>query len=152
MSSVDTSKQEKILDRYEGKRGILIQALLDIQSDFNWIPPEAIQSISERFKIPKSEIYRTASFYKAFSLIPRGRHLVRVCMGTACHIRGGPRIMDRAQDILEIQEGETTEDMKFTLERVNCLGCCALGPVMVVDAKYHGKLMASKVEEILHSY
>ena len=152
MSSVDVSSPDKILDKYEGKRGILIQILLDIQSEFNWIPPEAMQRISERFRIPKSEIYRTASFYKALSLIPRGRHLVRVCLGTACHVRGGPRIMDRAQEILGIREGETTEDMKFTVERVNCLGCCALGPVMVVDQEYHGNITPAKVAEILERH
>jgi NADH-quinone oxidoreductase subunit E len=152
MSSVDVSSPDKILDKYEGKQGILIQVLLDIQSEFNWIPPEAMQRISERFRIPKSEIYRTASFYKALSLIPRGRHLVRVCLGTACHVRGGPRIMDRAQEILGIREGETTEDMKFTVERVNCLGCCALGPVMVVDQEYHGNITPAKVAEILERH
>ena len=152
MSSVDVSSPDKILDKYEGKQGILIQVLLDIQSEFNWIPPEAMQRISERFRIPKSEIYRTASFYKALSLIPRGRHLVRVCLGTACHVRGGPRIMDRAQEILGIREGETTEDMKFTVERVNCLSCCALGPVMVVDQEYHGNITPAKVAEILERH
>ena len=152
MSSVDVSSPEKILDKYEGRRGILIQVLLDIQSEFNWIPPEAMQRISERFKIPKSEIYRTASFYKVLSLVPRGRHLVRVCLGTACHVRGGSRIMDRVGEVLGIQEGETTENMKFTLERVNCLGCCALGPVVVLDQDYHGKITPAKVKEILERY
>ncbi|MFC2039323.1 NAD(P)H-dependent oxidoreductase subunit E [Chloroflexota bacterium] len=153
MSLADVGRpEEKILDKYEGKQGILIQVLLDIQGEFNWIPPEVMQRISERFGIPKSEIFRTASFYKALSLIPRGRHLVRVCLGTACHVRGGSRIVDRVGGILGIQEGETTEDDRFTMERVNCLGCCALGPVMMVDQDYHGNVSPAKVEEILERY
>jgi len=144
--------EEKILDKYAGKQGMLIQVLLDIQGEFNWIPPEVMQSISERFGIPKSEIFRTVSFYKALSLIPQGRHLVRVCLGTACHVRGGSRIADRVGEILGIHEGETTEDERFTMERVNCLGCCALGPVMMVDQDYHGNITSAKVEEILERY
>jgi NADH-quinone oxidoreductase subunit E len=152
MPPVEVSSPDKILDKYEGRRGVLIQVLLDIQDEFNWIPPEAMQMISERFGIPKSEIYRTASFYKALSLVPRGRHLVRVCLGTACHVRGGPRIIDRVQEILGIREGETTEDMRFTVERVNCLGCCALGPVMMVDKDYYGNITPAKVGEILERH
>lgn len=152
MVAVEISEVDKILDKYEGRKGILIQALLDIQSKFKWVPPEAMDRISRRFKIPLSQIYRTASFYKAMSLTPRGRHLVRVCLGTACHVRGGSRVMDRAQEILAIRERETTPDMNFTLERVNCLGCCALGPVIVVDDDYHGKMVPAKVEDLLKGY
>jgi NADH-quinone oxidoreductase subunit E len=145
-------KVEQIVDRYSAQPGALIQLLLDVQSEFNWIPKEAILRISERFQIPISQIYRVASFYKAMSLIPRGKHIVSVCLGTACHVRGGPKIMDKAEEILKIKAGETTPDMKFSLERVNCLGCCALGPVMVVDKDYHGKLTTARVKEVLESY
>jgi len=146
------SELDSILDKYEGEKEMLIQVLLDVQQEFNWISPEAVKRIGERLEIPLSQIYRVASFYKAMSLTPRGRHLIRVCLGTACHVRGGMKVMDRAMEALGIAEGETTSDMRFTLERVNCLGCCALGPVMVIDEIYHGKVLTSKVKEILESY
>lgn len=152
MVTVELDKVDEIIDGYVGEEGILIQLLLDIQSELNWIPKEVLERISERLKIPVSRIYRIASFYKAMSLTPRGRHIVNVCLGTACHVRGGQRIMDRTKELLGIKEGETTPDMKFTLERVNCLGCCALGPVVVVDGEYHGKVAPAKVEKTLKSY
>jgi NADH-quinone oxidoreductase subunit E len=152
MAVVELDKVDEILDRYVGEEGVLIQLLLDIQGELNWIPREAMGRISERLKVPISQIYRIASFYKTISLSPRGKHMVSVCLGTACHVRGGSRIMDRAREILGINEGETTPDMEFTLERVNCLGCCALGPVVVVDGEYHGKMATAKVEEILERY
>ena len=145
-------KVDQIIDRYSAQPAALIQLLLDMQSEFNWIPKEAIPRISERFQIPISQIYRVASFYKAMSLTPRGKHVVNVCLVTACHVRGGPRIMDKVEEVLSIKAGDTTQDMKFTLERVNCLGCCALGPVVVVDRDYHGKLTPAKVKEVLESY
>jgi len=143
---------DEIIDRYVGEEGPLVQLLLDIQSELNWLPREAIEQISKRFQIPASQVYRIASFYKAMSLTPRGKHTVNVCLGTACHVRGGQRIMAKAEDSLEIRAGETTKDMKFTLERVNCLGCCALGPVIVVDDEYYGKLTPAKVEGVLENY
>lgn len=145
-------KVDKIIDRYPAKQGILIQLLLDIQNEFNWIPEEAIVRISERLQVPVSQIYRIASFYKVMCLDPIGRHLIQVCLGTACHVRGGPKILDKVEECLKIKTGGTTSDMKFTLRRVNCLGCCALGPVMVVDNDYHGKITTAKVKEVLESY
>jgi len=144
-------KVDEIIDRYPAEQGVLIQLLLDLQSEFNWIPKEAVMRISEKLQIPLSQIYRVASFYKAMSLTPRGKHVVNVCLGTACHVRGGPRIMDKAEETLKIRAGETTQDMKFSLERVNCLGCCAIGPVIVVDKDYHGKVTPTKVKEVLES-
>ena len=143
---------EKIIDKYATERGVLIQLLLDIQRELRWIPPEAITRINKRLKIPMSEIYRVASFYTALSLKPRGKHLVRVCAGTACYVRGGPVILDSVERILCIKSGETTQDRNFTLETVNCLGCCALGPVVEIDGEYHGKLSASSVEKLLSNY
>lgn len=145
-------KVDEIIGKYPTQQGVLIQLLLDMQSEFKWIPKEAVLRISERLQIPLSQIYRVASFYKAMSLTPRGRHVVSVCLGTACHVRGGPRIMDKAEESLKIKAGETTQDMKFTLERVNCLGCCAIGPVVVVDRDYYGKVAPAKVKEVLQSY
>jgi NADH-quinone oxidoreductase subunit E len=152
MDQKDQKKIDQIVEKYAGEEGVLIQLLLDVQKELNWVPKEAIQRVSERLQVPLSHIYRVASFYKAMSLKPRGRHLVNVCLGTACQVRDGPRVMDRIREILGVNPGETTPDMKFTLERVNCLGCCALGPVMVVDGEYYGKMMPAKAEEILKSY
>ena len=149
---MEPKKVDEIIDRYPAQQGILIQLLLDMQSEFNWIPKEAILRINARLQIPVSQIYRVASFYKAMSLKPKGKHIVNVCLGTACHVRGGPKIMDKVAESLGIKAGETTQDMKFTLERVNCLGCCALGPVMVVDKDYHGKITPAKVKAVLESY
>ena len=149
---MDQEKIDQIIDKYAGEEGVLIQLLLDVQRELNWVPKEVVQRISERLHVPLSQIYRVASFYKSMSLKPRGKHLVNVCLGTACQVRGGPRLMDRVREVLGINPGETTQDMKFTLERVNCLGCCALGPVMVVDGEYHGKIMPAKAEEIIKSY
>lgn len=143
---------DRIIDKYECETGVLIQLLLEIQHELNWIPPEAIIRINKRLKIPASEIYRVASFYTALSLKPRGRHLVRVCAGTACYVRGGPRILDSVERTLKISAGETTPDGKFTLETVNCLGCCALGPVVEIDGQYHGKLTSASAEKLLFKY
>ena len=151
MTTEEISRIDQIIDKYEGEEGILIQLLLDIQQELNWIPKEVAERISQRLNIPQSQIYRVASFYTAMSLTPRGRHLVSVCMGTACHVRGSPRLLDRITDILKIQPGETSTDRRFTLNTVNCLGCCAMGPVVVVDGMYHSKPSTTGLREILES-
>lgn len=152
MVETDLERVDEIIERYKGEEGVLIQLLLDIQSEFNWIPRAVIARISERMRIPKSQIYRIASFYKAMSLNPVGRHILQVCLGTACQVRGAPKILDRVEENLGIKEGATMSDMRFSLRRVNCLGCCAMGPVVVVDGDYHGKITAAQVEEILEKY
>lgn len=145
-------KIDQIIDRYGDKQGVLIQVLLDAQREYNWLPKDVLRRISERLGIPLTQTYRVASFYEAMSLTPIGRYLVHVCLGTACHVRGGPRVLDKAEQLLGIKAGETTKDQKFTLQRVNCLGCCALGPVMVVNGEYYGRLPLSKVQEVLANY
>ena len=152
MAEIDMRKVNEIIDRYKGEEGVLIQLLLDLQSEFNWISPETIARISEQMRIPKSQIYRIATFYKAMSLKPVGRHIIQVCLGTACQVRGAPKILDRVEENLKIKEGATTSDMRFSLKRVNCLGCCAMGPVIVVDGTYHGKITPSMVADILEQY
>jgi len=152
VSQVDPTAIDRIIDKYQSEEGILIQVLLDVQHEYNWLPEEALKQISDRLGIPFSQVYRVASFYKAMSLTPRGKHLVRVCLGTACHVRGAPRILDNVEQTLNIKAGQTTQDMKFSVERVNCLGCCALGPVMVIDGEAHGNLVPAHVEEILNKY
>ena len=140
---------DEIIDKYADQKGVLIQLLLDIQQEFNWIPKEAIVRINERLKIPVSEIYRVASFYTALSLTPRGKHLVRVCTGTACYVRGSITILDSVELSLGIKNKETSVDGKFTLETVNCLGCCALGPVIEIDGKYYGAPTPAKAKELI---
>ena len=143
---------DKIIDKYGTEEGILIQLLLDIQHEFNWIPKEAIKRISERLKIPYSQIFRVASFYAALSLKPIGRHLIQVCLGTACHVRGGAKILDVVENELKIKAGDSTPDMKFTLSGVNCLGCCAQGPMIVIDDDYYGGVTVMAVKNILEKY
>lgn len=145
-------KIDQIIDKYQGDASALIQVLLEIQSENHWLPKEALEKVSKKLEVPLNQIQHVATFYKAFSLVPRGRHEIQVCMGTACHIRGAPRVLDVVQDLLGIHPGETDLDLKFSLETVNCLGCCAMGPVMVVDGKYHGKTVPAKVEDVLKNY
>lgn len=152
MVEIDLKRVDEMIEYYKGEEGVLIQLLLDIQSEFNWISKEAITQISERMQIPKSQIYRITSFYEAMSLEPVGRHIIQVCLGTACQVRGAPKILDRIEGDLKIKGGETTPDMRFSLKRVNCLGCCAMGPVIVVDGIYHGKITPAMVEGILEKY
>jgi len=152
MQDNEHKKLVEMIDGYKGKEGSLIQLLLDLQSEFNWISKDTLQEISERLKIPRSRIYRIASFYEAMSLRPIGKHKVSVCMGTACQVRGSGMILDRTESKLKIKQGETTHDMRFTLKRVNCLGCCAIGPVMVVDDDYHGRVTSDRVERIIKKY
>jgi NADH-quinone oxidoreductase subunit E len=149
---MDVKRVDQIIDKHEGKASSLIQVLLEIQSENHWLPKEAIERVSERLEVPLSRIQHIVTFYKAFSLVPKGRHEVHVCMGTACHVRGAQRILDRVEDLTGIKPGETDQDLKFSLETVNCLGCCALGPVMVVDGEYHGKISPAKSEDVLKNY
>jgi len=143
---------DKIIDRHNCEAGSLIQILLEIQSENHWLPREALDMVSERLKVPMSQIQHITTFYKSFSLVPKGRHEVHVCMGTACHVRGAQRVLDAVQDQTGIKPGETDVDLKFSLETVNCLGCCALGPVMVVNGEYHGNIVPAQIEGTLGSY
>jgi NADH-quinone oxidoreductase subunit E len=143
------SNVNQVIDKYKGDQSALIQMLLEIQRENRWLPKPALTRLSQKLGIPLSQIYHIATFYKAFSLIPQGRHTVSVCLGTACHVRGAPRLLDRVTDTLKINPGETSADHKFSLKTVNCLGCCALGPVMVVDGEYYGKPSAKEIESVI---
>ncbi|MBW1998192.1 MAG: NAD(P)H-dependent oxidoreductase subunit E [Deltaproteobacteria bacterium] len=149
---MDRGRIDQIIDKYQGDPGSLIQVLLEIQSEERWLPGEALERVSSRLEVPLTRIQHIATFYRAFCLVPRGRHEVRLCMGTACHVRGAPRVLDRVQELLGIKPGETDVDLRFSLDTVNCLGCCALGPVMVVDGEYHGKMAPDRSEEVLRNY
>jgi NADH-quinone oxidoreductase subunit E len=141
-----------ILDKHDYDKSNLIQILLDLQTQLHWLPKPTLKWISERLDVPLAQIYNIATFYKAFSLTPQGRHTIQVCLGTSCHVQGGTKLRDMVEQVLSIKSGETTSDQKFTLHTVNCLGCCALAPVMVVDDDYHSKLSLGKVSEVLSKY
>jgi NADH-quinone oxidoreductase subunit E len=149
---MSADKIDSIIEKYIDEKGALIQLLLDIQKEFRWIPQEAVLRINQRLKIPVSEIYRVASFYTSLSLKPRGRHIIRVCLGTACYVRGGPRILDSIERTFDVKPGETTSDGRFSLETVSCLGCCDLGPVIELDGKYHGRVTPANLGDILSQY
>jgi NADH-quinone oxidoreductase subunit E len=149
---MDKKKIERIIDDHHGEAGSLIEILLDIQNEFHWLPGEALKMVSERLRVPLSRIQHTATFYRAFSLVPKGRHEINICMGTACHVRGAPRVLEVVQQIVGIQPGETDAEMKFSLDTVNCLGCCAIGPVMEIDEEHLGKLVPAKTAELLKNY
>jgi NADH-quinone oxidoreductase subunit E len=149
---MDNGKIDEIIDGYQSDPSSLIQILLAIQRENRWLPKEAIDKVSKKLDVPLSRIQHIVTFYKAFSLIPKGRHEIHVCTGTACHVRGAPRLLDSVQDLIGIKAGETDLDMKYSLETVGCVGCCALGPVMVVDGEYHGKMAPAKSEAVLKNY
>jgi NADH-quinone oxidoreductase subunit E len=143
---------DQIIDEHDGEVSSLIQVMLDIQSENHWLPREALVRVGARLEIPYGRIQHIATFYKAFSLVPKGRHQVHVCMGTACHVRGAPRVLGTVEDHTGLKSGETDLDLKFSLETVNCLGCCALGPVMEINGTTHGRLSATETADVLADY
>lgn len=149
---VDLEAIRGIIEKHGYEESSIIAILQDIQSTANYLPQKALREISKSMDIPLSRIYAIATFYKAFSLRPRGRHSIHVCLGTACHVRGGQRVLEYLERKLGVKSGQTTRDLMFTLERVNCLGACAMGPMMVVDQKYLGKVKIDKIESILKKY
>jgi NADH-quinone oxidoreductase subunit E len=149
---MDNGKIDKIIDKYPSDPSSLIQVLLEIQRENRWLPKEALGKVSKKLKVPLNRIQHIVTFYKAFSLVPKGRHEIHVCTGTACHVRGAPRLLDTVQDLTGIRPGETDQDLKFSLDTVSCVGCCALGPVMIIDGEYHGKMAPAKSEDVLKNY
>ncbi len=149
---MDITRVDQIIDKHNCETNSLIQVLLEVQSEKHWLSRQALERISERLDVPLSRIQHIASFYKAFSLVPKGRHEIHICMGTACHVRGAQNVLSAVEDLTGIKPGETDLDLKFSLETVNCLGCCALGPVMDVNGQIHGNLAPADTEEALKKY
>jgi NADH-quinone oxidoreductase subunit E len=149
---MDIDKIDQVIDKHNGEPSSLIQVLLDIQADNHWLPKEALERVAERLQVPYTRIQHIATFYKAFSLVPKGRHEIHICMGTACHVRGATRVLDTVEELTGIKPGETDLELKFSLETVNCLGCCALGPVMEIDGETHGKMTPAQTREALGTY
>lgn len=143
---------DKIIDIHRGEESRVIAMLQDVQSQFRYLPKEAIERLSEMLNIPEPRIYHIATFYKAFSLTPRGEHEIRVCLGTACHIKGGKRIAEGFERSLDIKAGDTTPDGLFTLETVNCLGACALAPLVQIDKENHSKMTIEKIDTVVDQY
>ena len=148
----DCEKVVAIVNKYGGNRDSLVSILQDVQSEYHYLPEDALRAVASQLDIPLIQVCGVATFFKAFSLKPRGEHIVSVCLGTACHVRGAPAVLDEVKRQLGVGPGETTEDMQFTLETVNCLGACALGPIVVVDDKYHGQMSPGKAKKALNRY
>ncbi len=147
--SSDVSLLYPILNKHKGQEDALITILQEIQEVYSYLSEEALTHLSAEANIPLSRIYAVATFYAQFYLTPRGRNTIRVCRGTACHVRGGSRILDAVERELGITEGETTVDLEYTLETVACIGACALAPTMVINKSTHGKMTPGKVAEVL---
>jgi NADH-quinone oxidoreductase subunit E len=146
---IETAMLDTILDRYERDPANIISILQDIQTEANWLPEEDLRYVSAQLAIPLSKMMALATFYRAFSLEPRGKHIVSVCLGTACHVRGAERIVGAVERELGIKAGRTDESLAWTLETVACLGACALGPIVVVDGEYHGQMTSVKATRLL---
>ena len=141
-----------IIKKYDGDKTAMIAILQDVQEEFRYLPKEALSSISKQMEVPLTRIYEIATFYNAFSLKPRGRNLIEVCAGTACHVQGAANLMDRMERDLKICCGETTKDKKFTLEEVRCLGCCSLAPVARISGNIYPNLTQDQIPKILTNY
>ena len=149
---VEELKVKKHIKKYSNEKKALISILQNIQEEYNYLPQEALKIVSKTLGVPLIDIIAVATFYRAFSLEPRGKHLITVCLGTACHVRGGPKILEEFERKLKIEAGETSKDGQFSLETVACLGCCAIGPVVVVDGNYHAQITIRKVDSILKKH
>ena len=147
-----TEKIESILDNYQHDKGMLISILQDVQAEYNYLPKDTLTEVSLGLDVPLSRVYSVATFFKSLSLKPRGRHLIKVCLGTACHVRGAVKILEKIERELGINAGETTKDLKFSLETVNCVGACALGPIVVIGDEYAGEMRTDKVAPLLKKY
>jgi len=145
-------KVQQVLKKYQHDSSLLVDILQDIQAETGYLPKEVLEETAGGLDIPLSRVYSVATFFKAFSLKPRGRHLINVCMGTACHVRGAGKVVEKIEEELGIKTGDTTADLKFTLETVNCLGACALGPIVVVGEDYHGEMTPETVSSVLKNY
>jgi NADH-quinone oxidoreductase subunit E len=143
---------KRVLKKHNNDKSLLVDILQDIQSEIGYLPKEVLQETSQGLGVPVSRVYSVATFFKAFSLTPRGRHLINVCLGTACHVRGAGKVLEKIEQELGIKTGETTADLKFTLETVNCVGACALGPMVIVGEDYHGEMTPEGIVSVLKEY
>jgi len=150
--TIEVSKAKKLIQSYRGKKGVLIPLLQDVQKEYGFVPNEVVKLIAKEFDMYPSEIYGVLTFYTQFYTSPRGKHTIKVCQGTACHVMGGKELLDYISEKLKISEGETTKDKLFSLERVACLGCCGMAPVIMVDETFYGSCDFKKIDKIIKNY
>ncbi len=146
---MDLKPIDLIVDKYEEKKTALISILHDVQDRYKYLPDEALKMVASRLHMDINQIYGVATFYKSFTLVPRGKHSITLCLGTACHVRGGPKILRELKSLLQVEPGQTTGDKQFSLNVVNCLGVCAIGPVMMVDGKFYGEMNPVRARKII---
>jgi NADH-quinone oxidoreductase subunit E len=153
MPQVDMQNVEPLLEQYENRRTNLIPILQDVQDAYRYLPQEVLRKVAQKLRVPLTEVYQVATFYRCFSLTPRGKHVIQVCLGTACHVRGAPRVLDRILRDLKMTAPGTSTDLQFTVETVRCIGCCSLAPVARVDNSHtHPHLTQTKVSAVLKKY
>ena len=143
---------KKALQKHKNDKSLIVDILQDIQSEIGYLPKDALVETGKQLDVPVSRVYSVATFFKAFSLTKRGRHLISVCMGTACHVRGAVKVLEQLEEELKINRGGTTKDLKFTLETVNCVGACALGPMVIIGEDYHGEMTPEGITSVLKEY
>lgn len=143
------AKLDPIVEKYRGKQGVAIPLLADVQKEVGYVAQDAVEYVGEKLSIPAAELFGVATFYAMFRFQPQGKYVVRLCRGTACHVQGSARVLEQLERSLEIQDGETTKDLMFTLQCVACLGCCSLAPVMMVNDEVHGRLTPEKAVQVL---
>ncbi|MFC2001897.1 NADH-quinone oxidoreductase subunit NuoE [Chloroflexota bacterium] len=148
----DGKKVRQILERYRHDKSLLVSILQDIQVEYRYLPEDALVEVSQGLEVPLSQVYSVATFFRAFSLEPTGRHMINACLGTACHVRGAMKILEKIERELGIKPGETTKDLEFTLETVNCVGACASGPIVIIDGEYEGQMTTAKVNPLLKKF
>jgi NADH-quinone oxidoreductase subunit E len=152
MQALKEQQLKKILERFKQRKTSLIGVLQDISEEHGFLSRNILQEVSEELNVPLSHLYSLATFYTSFRLEPMGEHQIMACVGTACHVRGAPKVVETIERELKINAGETTTDRKFTLETVNCLGACALGPLVVIDGEYNGNMNSKKIIKLLDGY
>lgn len=152
VTAIDQRKLEQVLTRYEGQEGVLISVLQEVQGEFGYVPKEVIKNIADALKLFPSQVYGVVTFYAQFYLTPRGRNTIKVCEGTACHVQGATSVLRELKTKLGVAEGGTTDDLKFNLESVRCLGTCFLAPVVMINQDYYGKLQPRDIEDIIKHY
>jgi NADH-quinone oxidoreductase subunit E len=146
---MEVSKVDTIIDSYGAEESSLLAIMQDVQDDARYLPREAMQRVAERLEIPIARVYRMATFFESFHLEPRGKHICTVCMGTACHVRGATRLVEQLERDLDIPSGGTTKDLSFTIEEVNCVGACALGPLVIIDGDYKGNMTSGQIQKVI---
>jgi NADH:ubiquinone oxidoreductase subunit E len=150
MTAAIAQRAQKVLKNHPpGEQSALVNVLHDIQGEFRYLPEEALRLASEHLQMSAAQVFGVASFFEGFHLKPRGEHICTVCMGTACHVRGAPRLLEQAERDLKIRSGQTTRDLQFTLEEVNCVGACALGPLVIIDGEYNGNMTPHRLSKLV---